>query len=63
MTMDSVDTVYSACSTELCPGKPSLLACGTYQIAEDDSVERNPDNPATKRLGRCLLYDTSEGKL
>ncbi|GAA99174.1 uncharacterized protein L969DRAFT_93636 [Mixia osmundae IAM 14324] len=54
-----VDTEYSADSVEFCPTVPSLLLCGTYQIAPDESAlgETDDASPATVRLGRCLLYD------
>jgi hypothetical protein len=60
-TLDSIDSVYCACSAEFYDD--AVLAIGTYQIAADETVPVNADSPATKRLGRCLVYDTSHATL
>lgn len=60
-TLDSTDSVYCACSAEF--HDDNLLAIGTYQIAQDESAPVNMESPATKRLGRLLLYDTSQNTL
>lgn len=54
--MQRFDTEYSADSVEFCPvrGFMHLVAVGTYQVIEDESVGNN-----TKRTGRILLFDTS----
>jgi diphthamide biosynthesis protein 7 len=36
-SLSAVDTVYSADAVEFCPGRPGLLACGTYQVVKDES--------------------------
>jgi hypothetical protein len=60
-TLDSVDSVYCACSAEFYDD--AVLAIGTYQIAEDEAAPVNAESPATKRLGRCLVYDTRHATL
>lgn len=49
MSLASVDTVYSADSTEFCP-LANYLACGTYQLTEEES------NHGRVRKGRLYLY-------
>lgn len=48
----SVDTVYSADSTEFCPfsEQADILACGTYQLTEEQQ------NDARVRKGRLYIY-------
>ncbi|KAF9419374.1 Diphthine methyltransferase [Podila epigama] len=43
-SIDSDDTIYSADSIEFCPfpSHAHLLACGTYQLAKDESEEAAP---------------------
>lgn len=59
-----LDTEYSACSAEFSPFHSNLLALGLYQITPDeDNACSTTESPATKRLGRCLLFDTSQNTL
>lgn len=59
-----LDTEYSACSAEFSTASPDLLALGLYQIAADAANPNSTaESPATKRLGRCLLFDTAEKSL
>ncbi|KAG0001985.1 Diphthine methyltransferase [Entomortierella chlamydospora] len=46
-SLDSHDTVYSADSVEFCPfqSHASLLACGTYQLAKDESEDQSTEQP------------------
>ncbi|KAF9115961.1 Diphthine methyltransferase [Mortierella sp. AM989] len=41
-SLDSLDTIYSADSIEYCPfqSHANFLACGTYQLAKDESEDR-----------------------
>lgn len=61
------DTVYSACSAEFSPFHANLLALGLYQIAPADNASSSStsfeESPATKRLGRILLFDTTNKAL
>lgn len=45
-SLSCVDTVYSADAVEFCPGRPNLLACGTYQVVKDEGEERVANSPA-----------------
>jgi diphthamide biosynthesis protein 7 len=57
----TIDTEYSACSTEFAPFDSSLVVCGTYQIVRDEAaVVVDESSPPTKRLGRCLLYEVDD---
>jgi diphthamide biosynthesis protein 7 len=75
VSLQSEDTIYSADSIEFCPVRPDIFVCGTYQIEkldEDQSPSRedetDPDTledqyssgPATRRLGRALVYRLAE---
>ena len=63
-SLDLVDTEYSACSIAACPEDRSVVACGLYQIQKDASAPSNDESPATKRVGRCLIYTLDDdGKL
>lgn len=37
-SLASTDLVFSADSVEFCPGRPNILACGTYQIEKEEAV-------------------------
>lgn len=51
-TLKTVDTEFSACSTEaISHDNSAILACGTYQVVKDDQ------GPLYTRLGRLLVYD------
>jgi diphthamide biosynthesis protein 7 len=57
----SVDTEYSADSTEFCPfqNKAQYLACGTYQLYnhEEQKNEQPAENDTPmQRKGRLYLY-------
>lgn len=54
-SLDLVDTEYSACSVSACPSDRSIVACGLYQILQDQDAQVNEESPATKRVGGCLL--------
>lgn len=73
-SLGSVDTVYSADSIEFCPVNPDIFVCGTYQLqkvevesststknAEDSDTDEPSASPATRRLGRALVYEVTEG--
>ncbi|KAM3578733.1 hypothetical protein VKS41_008752 [Umbelopsis sp. WA50703] len=61
----SVDTQYSADSTEFCPFQDNntYLACGTYQLYNDDNGDEptDPDTPM-QRKGRLYLYKKEESE-
>ncbi|KAF9174818.1 Diphthine methyltransferase [Mortierella sp. AD011] len=46
-SLDSHDTIYSADSVEFCPfqSHASFLACGTYQLAKDESEDQSTEQP------------------
>ncbi|KAG0339692.1 hypothetical protein BG004_006700, partial [Podila humilis] len=46
-SIDSDDTIYSADSIEFCPIKSHshLFACGTYQLAKDESEDAATPSP------------------
>jgi diphthine methyl ester acylhydrolase len=56
----SLDTEYSADSTEFCPfhNKSKYLACGTYQLYNDQEQNDQPadSDKAMQRKGRLYLY-------
>lgn len=56
----SLDTEYSADSTEFCPfqNKSKYLACGTYQLYNDQEPNEQPadSDKAMQRKGRLYLY-------
>jgi len=47
-SLSSVDTDYSACALEFCPGRPSLFACGTYQVLKEGERAGAPQSSADK---------------
>ncbi|GAA5897399.1 hypothetical protein JCM8208_003262 [Rhodotorula glutinis] len=47
-SLSSVDTDYSACALEFCPGRPSLFACGTYQVLKEGERAGAPQSSADR---------------
>ncbi|KAG0224392.1 Diphthine methyltransferase [Actinomortierella wolfii] len=61
-SFDSDDTVYSADSIECCPiaSHAHLLACGTYQLAKDESEENTCDDIKDEKHTTDSDSDTDE---
>jgi hypothetical protein len=60
----TIDTEFTPCSLEFCPGRPRLGVCGFYQTQQKEqptpaAASDSESSPQVERIGRCVLFEAS----